>query len=362
MREKCLCAALAASLAAGMTGCGTPAAPQPPSLKLPAPVNNLTAERTGNSVELAWTMPTRTTDRLPIDGKVTVHICRKEASGPCTDVGPEQVIAPGAERTFTEPLPPALTAGQPRLLQYFIELKNQKGRSAGLSNAAMVAAGEAPGPIKGFSATLSKDGVVLHWAPDGESVPVRLHRTLLTPAPQAKQQGLLAPSPETVEMVLLVDQDTLAAVALDKSVRFGSTYEYRAQRVAHVTIDGHAIEIAGALSSPVRIAALDVFPPAPPTGLAAVAIAPQNGTPAAIDLSWQPNAEADLAGYIVYRRENSGAWQRISPAQPVIGPAFHDADVEPGHTYHYSVTAVDQGGHESGRSAETQESVPANSD
>ena len=225
MRVKCLCAGVAACFAAGLAGCGTPAAPQPPSLKLPAPVTNLAAERTGNSVQLTWTMPARTTDKLPIKGNVTVHICRKEASGPCVAAGPDQTIAPSAERTFTEPLPSSLTTGQPRLLQYFVELKNQKGRSAGLSNAAYVAAGEAPGPITAFTATLRKDGVVLRWAPDGESTPVRLHRKLLTSQPQPKQQGLLAGPPEPVEMNLLVDQDTLTAVALDKSVRFGATYE-----------------------------------------------------------------------------------------------------------------------------------------
>jgi hypothetical protein len=354
-----LCASVAACFAAGLAGCGTPAAPQPPSLKLPAPVTNLAAERTGNSVQLTWTMPTRTTDKLPIQGNVAVHICRKEASGPCVAASPDQPIAPGAERTFTEPLPSPLISGQPRLLQYFVELKNKNGRSAGLSNAAFVVAGEAPGPITDLSATLRKDGVVLRWAPDGERVPVRLHRKLLTSQPQPKQQGLLAAPPEPVEMNLLIDQDTLAAVALDKSVRFGATYEYRAQRVARLTVAGHVLELAGALSLPADIAVLDVFPPVVPKGLAAVAIAAQNGTPAAIDLSWQPNTEGDLAGYIVYRREDDGVWRRISPAEPLIGPAFHDADVEPGHIYHYAVSAIDQGGHESAHSAEAQESVPA---
>ena len=80
-------------------------------------------------------------------------------------------------------------------------------------------------------------------------------------------------------------------------------------------------------------------------------------------LSWQPDTEADLAGYIVYRRELAatgagGAWQRISPTQPVVGPAYHDTNVQPGHAYAYAVSAIDQEGHESARSAEAQETVP----
>ncbi len=84
----------------------------------------------------------------------------------------------------------------------------------------------------------------------------------------------------------------------------------------------------------------------------------ENGGEAAIDLSWAPDSEADVAGYVVYRRESVGAWERISPAEPVVGPAFHDAHVQPGQTYRYAVSAVDEGGHESARSAETQETVP----
>ena len=42
----------------------------------------------------------------------------------------------------------------------------------------------------------------------------------------------------------------------------------------------------------------------------------------------------------------------------MVAPAFHDTHVLPGHTYIYAVSAVDQGGHESGRSADAQETVP----
>ncbi len=219
---------------------------------------------------------------------------------------------------------------------------------------------------------MRKDGVVLRWTPDSEKVAIRLHRKLLTPKPETEpktEQGPMAPPPEPLEQNLLVEPgvqpgkspNRATDQALDKAIRFGQTYEYRAQRVARVTVGSKTLELDGEFSAPVRVEALDIFPPAVPTGLAAVATVGEAGTGPSIDLSWQPDTETDLAGYAVYRREDGGTnetWQRISPAQPLVPPGFHDAQVQPGHTYRYAVTAIDQGGHESARSVETEETVP----
>jgi hypothetical protein len=359
---RCFFAALITASGLFLTGCGMEAAPQPPSLNLPNPVVNLTAVRTSNRVALAWTMPKRTTDKLLIKGNVTVSICRREAHGPCVPIG-SLSLAPAAAGSFKDTLPPAQATGAPRPLAYYIELKNRKNRSAGPSNPATVLAGQAPAPVTGLTATVSRAGVILGWDPITESMPssVRLMRTLLSPPPARPSGNLLAPPPAPIEEKLLVSANAQPGPldrALDKTVHFGQVYQYRAQRVARVTLNGQTLELDGPLSLPVRVDVQDIFPPAVPTGLAAVANAPAAGTPASIDLSWLPDAEADLAGYIVYRREGAGPWQRISPAQPVAGPAFHDAHVEPGHTYTYAVTAISLSGHESARSAPAEETVP----
>jgi hypothetical protein len=357
-------------MAAAFTGCGTPGAPLPPSLKLPDPVTNLAAVRTGDQVALTWTMPRKNTDKLLIKGNISVRVCRKEASGVCQPVSANLSFAPDAKAAFTETLPAALATGAPRPLTYFVELLSPRGRSAGPSNGANALAGEAPAPVTGLSAQLRKDGVVLHWSPESaasSTTVIRLHRKLLTPQAEAaaksnSQQGLLAPPKEPVEQSLLVDSlaqpDRAPNRSIDKTIRFGETYEYRAQRVAQIAVDGQAVELAGPLSEPIRVEAIDTFPPAVPTGLAAVATAADSSAGPSIDLSWQAVAEADLAGYAVYRREGNGAWQRISPQQPIVGPGFHDPQVHPGHTYRYAVTAIDQLGHESARSEETEETVP----
>ena len=345
---------MTAAVAAGMAGCGTPGAPQPPSLNLPEKVADLEARRTGMHVELAWTMPRRNTDKLLLKAPVTVRVCRADAGASCMDAGTMQA-EPGARTTWAEELPAAEAKGDARVLKYFVELKNRNGRSAGMSNAAAVVAGAPPRAVEGLKADVWKQGVVVRWQADGEEAMVRLKRTLLTPKPAKEKNALLSAPAEPLESTLRVD-DVDQGRALDKTARFGESYEYKAQRIELVTLDGKELELPGEVSGPVRVDVADVFPPDVPVGLAAVAVTGE-GAAAAIDLSWQPNTEDDLAGYVVYRREGDGAWVKVSGAV-VTGPAYHDTTVEAGKTYHYAVTAVDQGGHESGRSVEATETVP----
>ncbi len=346
-----------------LAGCGMPGAPQPPSLNLPNPVTDLSAVRAGDKVSLTWTLPKRTTDKVALNAPINVRICRNEdAAADCNAVTTLQLF-PGSDGAFTDALPSPLASGSLHQLTYFVELVNRKGRSAGPSNRAEVLAGEAPAAVAGLNAEPRKDGVLLQWtptSPDSPAAVIRFQRTLTTPAAKSSSRDSLAARAEPPLRILLVEAGSSTDRALDKDIHFGETYEYRAQRVVRRTIDGHTLELASALSPPVRLDTADIFPPSVPRGLAAVATAGDNGGAPAVDLSWQPDTDANLLGYIVYRREPGevAAWQRISSMQPVIGPGFHDSNVQAGHTYMYAVSAIAQNGHESTRSAEAQETVP----
>ncbi len=348
-----------------LAGCGMPGAPLPPSLNLSVPVTDLSAVRAGAQVSLAWTMPTKTTDKVLLKGNISVRVCRNETNAPACSIAATLEFAPGVAAIFNATLPPELASGSPRVLIYSVELVNQKGRSAGLSNSAEILAGEAPPVVEGLTAEVRRDGVLLRWAPappDSSLVAIRLVRRLLSPPVKKSDQGPLPQPAEPLEQSLLVEPIAHSDRALDKNIRFGETYEYRAQRVARITVGTSTLELASPLSATVRVDAVNIFPPSAPKGLDAVATAGENGSQPAIDLSWLPGTEADLAGYIVYRRESGAAgsaWQRISPAQPVVGPGYHDPDVQPGHTYAYAVTAIDQSGHESARSNEASDTVPS---
>ena len=63
MRMQLYCLTGSLLLIAVLSGCGTPGAPQPPSLQLARPVDDLTASRKGNRVELDWTLQRKNTDR-----------------------------------------------------------------------------------------------------------------------------------------------------------------------------------------------------------------------------------------------------------------------------------------------------------
>ena len=63
MRLQLYCLTGSLLLIAALSGCGTPGAPQPPSLQLARPVDDLTASRKGNRVELDWTLQRKNTDR-----------------------------------------------------------------------------------------------------------------------------------------------------------------------------------------------------------------------------------------------------------------------------------------------------------
>lgn len=348
-----------------LCGCGTPGAPQPPSLKLPEQVTDLTAARAGNEVTLHWTMPRKTTDHLLIRGPVPVSICRRESIAQiCANVG-RVLSSPRAEGEFRDSLPDSLSQGSARELIYTVELLGPKGHSAGPSNAAIVLAGRAPGAVAGFSAEVRADGVAFRWNPSSETDPptsVRLHRRLLTAPKEKSKGGPTEPGPEPVLRDLLAPPPGAGQQtgALDASARFGESYEYTAQRVLQVTLDAgigkQTFELDGPASQPLKVNVVDIFPPAVPQELAVVFVSEQHS----IDLSWQPNTEPDLAGYIVYRSVDGGELVRISGPNPVNGPAYRDTAVERGHTYHYAVSAIDHTGHESKRSLEASESTPAN--
>ena len=212
--------------------------------------------------------------------------------------------------------------------------------------------------LEAFRAETRAAGVVLHWQPEAaqDGLVLRIHRTLVTiPGSARPSESNGAPPPE--EQVLEVDLDQNdPGEALDHDAVLDHTWRYTVERVLRVELDKHPLEISGMPSEAVTIDAKDIFPPGVPAGLAVVV----DDQAHALDLSWTPDTDHDLAGYVVYRRDattGSGV-ERVSGKSLVVPPSFEDKDVVLGHRYAYSVSAVDQDGNESAKSAEVQEGLP----
>ena len=126
---------------------------------------------------------------------------------------------------------------------------------------------------------------------------------------------------------------------MDEAAETGKTYSYLVQRIVPAGVKTAESE----LSDPATITVKDTFPPAAPAGLRAI------GATSSIELTWERNTEADLAGYRIYRSAGDGPFEKVGDAAV---PAYSDRAVEAGKPYRYRVTAVDASGTESERSAE----------
>lgn len=369
-----------AAMAVLVTGCALESAPMPPSLRIPVPVKNLTAARAGDAVMLQWTMPERDTDKVLLKGRQRVEICRLgdlevaaqtgRAAGetseykkePACEAAGSERLMPGAKVTYVDHLPAALETGAPRLLTYAVRVYGPYKRLDGYSNRATVVAGAAPPAVGAVTAQTRPDGVVLQWQPKAPEpgMEMRMVRTLVPPQGKAtktnsQKNPMMGEGPVARQVleVSLAKHD--AGQALDKHARLDHVYKYVLQRVVKLKVHGESAELAGVKSEPVTVDAKDVFPPSVPQGLAAVADAEAGS----IDLSWEPSPQADVAGYIVYRRSNGGAWQRISPeGKLATAPAWSDTTARRGVRYEYSVAAVDRDGNQSAKSSSVIEELP----
>jgi hypothetical protein len=343
-----------------LSGCAQTGPPLPPSLELPRPPSDLHASRKGNAVTLAWSEPILTTDRQNVRSLGPTRICRTaaaemtECGNPASEVAaPHEPLSRPAQarrQTFTDLLPSTVQQQNPTGdLTYAVEVLNRNGRGAGLSNRVRVPAVPTLPPPENPAVELTGDGVVVTWTSAGEttSAPGVHHRYRIYRREESSGKEVLAgemPAGEAGPKRFV-----------DASSEWEKTYLYRITAVSIVTRPGSEVQVEGEDSSMLRVVAHDVFPPAVPTGLQAVASG--EGQKPFVDLIWAPVTNTDLAGYNVYRRDANGAAAKLN-SELVKSPAYRDSAVAPGTTYLYSVSAVDLRGNESAQSDEASEQVP----
>jgi len=349
-------------------GCAAPGAPQPPSLRLPMTVDNLSVVRKGSRVVLSWSSPTETTDHQAMRWPTVTRICRVLNQFPtnvCGEVVKEiktsELVSelPAARKpvvSFEDVLPPSLIATQNQAT-YAVEVVNQRGHSAGLSNQVRVPLVLTPPAPTNFRAKLDAQGPLLEWNAEAEpvSAPGVSYRLRVYRRAKDKKEFLL-----TSEQPYRAGEDE----ARDPGFEWEQQYDYKIAAVTTIAALEHsasaaashaATEVEGDDSDLVHLVVRDTFPPSVPGGLQAVFSSV--GQKPFIDLTWAPDTESDLAGYKVYRHTAASTVVVVS-SDLLKAPAWRDNNVQPGQKYYYTVSAVDLRGNESAQSAPAEESVP----
>ena len=365
-----------------LAGCASIGPPEAPSLELPKPPIDLRAARKGDRVTLTWTVPSRTTERQSVKYMGKTQICRsltgalKQCGTAVGNTAPpgdfETARRSGKKLTarFIDTLPSEAQREHPRdFATYAVEVLNDAGRGAGLSNQVRVPLVPTLPPFRDFSAKVVAQGVFISWrcedvpgaVKDGVKYWFRIYRRPAQSESEAKiadQCALCVNGPSSSHSFVDAPpekQRDFTGSFLDQTFDWEKTYFYRGTVVSVIEAVGKpTIEVEGEDTPEVKVFAHDIFPPAVPSGLQAVSSGP--GQQPFIDLIWTAVTDADLSGYNVYRHEDAEAPVRVNQ-ELVKTPAFRDTRITSGKTYFYSVSAVDERGNESARSEETAETV-----
>jgi hypothetical protein len=331
-------------------------------------------------------MPKETVDRNPLSVPPAVEIYRgiQSASGAAQSIPSN---APALLVTIPSAMQgsymigdhfryvDSLTAGdflpnhQQTFTSYIVRTRSSPKKDSSDSNRAELTIYPAPQAISDLRTEVGQSGVTLTWtAPQAtligeppqiigyhvyradEQLPAPAAAAGASPAPSSSERTQLA-SP------LIQIAETTSPGYQDAATQRNKSYLYSVRST--VQIPGKLLEAADSnlASASVR----DIYPPSMPTDLIATPVPAEAGTAAHLDLSWAINPETDLTGYNVYRSEQAGAPGTRLNAQPLPTPAFRDMNAVPGHTYFYTVTAVDRTGNESAASAAVQSALPAES-
>jgi hypothetical protein len=327
----------------GLVGCGYVGDPLPPALHIPKPVLDLRVVQRGPHLEAAFTMPVATGEGLPVEKAGRIDLRVGPAPAPPFDMnswlaGTREIFVEWPDLPATPPT--ASAAVGHTVTQVFdaqdwtgkdvilgVRLSSPSGRFSVMSNLVAISV-IPPLTAPAFTAESRADGILLKWtALPQPGTHYRITRKIGAGAAQT-----IADLAETQY--------------LDLVTAFGPTYTYSLQSYARAG----DINAVSEPSAPFAVAHTDHFPPTVPTGLAVIAGAKT------IDLGWDRNTDADLAGYRIYRAVGDGPFVRI-PGE-VEPPSFRDAQVQTGQRYRYAITAVDRLGNESGRSEPAEAEAP----
>jgi hypothetical protein len=366
-----------------LAGCASPGQPierKPPS---PVAVTDLSAAQSGDDVVLTFTLPSETTDRLPIGHTPAIEIYRAfettaNALEPAVAATPallltipsamvDRYVQQGHVRYSAALASADFTEHPGALAVYSVRTRLNEKKVSAASNSASLRIYPAPDPIEDLKAEVTHSAIVLAWTPprkllDGTAASIsgyRLYRETGAAAPAASAPPTTAPPAPSEKArpspALIAEPAADSSSFSDPNFEFGQTYIYTLRSVVQ-TPSG---PLESDDSNSVVLTPKDTFPPAAPLGVIVAFVPAQGDTPAHLELSWAISPETDVAGYNIYRSERDGVPGTRANNELLPTPAFRDMNTQPGRRYFYTVTAVDRSGNESPPSVAVSGGLPA---
>ncbi len=308
-----------------VTACGKKTPPKPPHAVRPKPPGDTRVSLHFWGAELSFKIPRRKVDGTPLDGLEGFRIIRRgePLSGP-RRLYEKEFFVPVSRQMF-ETLKRyrfndrTLIPGQ----KYYYEVRAVRGWRCVSDPARSPAFAwyTPPASPRNLTAKAWDSYVFLSWQPpeqflDGRPAPKEIFKYRLYRFEPGK---LRRPLPTLVPETSFFDYD----------VQNGKLYCYQVAAV----LEYYGSLIEGPPSNQACGRPEDLTPPEPPEGLVAI---PFRG---GVLLKWRRNAEPDLLGYRVYRKEPGKPPVLLTP-EPIKEPNFFDRPERPG-LYYYFVTAVD---------------------
>ena len=290
-----------------LTGCGKVGAPLPPFIRIPEAVRDLAVRQNGNDLVLSWTNPARY-----VDGSAATDLARIQIRSNDSIVTTLNVAGPAQPQTLV--LPIGSSPGGPRSFTVLVE--TARGRVSPISNAVSASPVAVPGRVVGLRAVVDQRRIRLSWEKPQD------HPEL------ADAYRVVRTEPEESRVVPETRYE-------DTRYRPGETTTYQVTPLRGM--------VPGVGPESVTAVIQDKTPPRVPEGLD-IALSETGAF-----LTWTANSETDLAGYRVFRSENGEVGFRPVLDRLNTTTAFFDPGYRPGLSY--AVSAVDEFGNESGRSA-----------
>lgn len=344
---------LGLGLAAGLA-CGRKGPLELPPGREPMAVEGLTAVQRGDTVVLEWTNPVKAVSGRPLAGVEAVEVWVFDRGLPA---GRLDLPAGGAENEgrLARRIPReefgqyrrnagdeagrmafayAFSAGAPapKSLAFSVRTLDDKKRASGFAAPVAVNVRICPRPPHAESVTVFPEFVVLRWTAPEENIdgsrPANVAGySVYRIEGNGRPRKLTGPAVDGLRFE-------------DHGFAFGTSYLYSVRAVAAGT-EG-AVESGD--SESLLTTPRDVFPPAAPSGLVALA------GEGLVSLSWRPGTERDLDGYRIWRKATAS--QDFAPLGGglVRENTFTDRSAANGMSYIYAVSAVDLAGNEGPRS------------